>query len=426
MKSKIIFTNVKSISIVLLFFLVILQGCTKSPRKEATGNVWQILMPESNYSETNEDGILISDSTIESTSGSQIYKIEWIDNNTFNLNYDDLICKVVLKLSSENILQAFILYDKEPIPKTDEEWSILLNDNRVMTLLKKGTKSSGSSNSYSLNVTGFGDKGVKKILVPGDSIPIAGDYWYFGTNGSSLTQMIRVIYEPGGVKFKAGENSNKLFDCKLVSYGQANEFMDYGGIKGKLSTFRLESEDGNYDIQYLKNGCLSVLFSGFRSSSEEQVPDIFIRNQKRNSSSAKQYIEDLLLVAKMNKLVFGEGEKIGKIVKMEVKPQPPFSGRGATPIEVPNGKMWTPLFYTATNAAIKRGFDITIYTESYGKGGYSVASSYKFKVGVGNFVSNKYSKQNFRAITGNGLQAVAIYCWLNEPFNLFFLEENIH
>lgn len=43
--------------------------------------------------------------------------------------------------------------------------------------------------------------------------------------------------------------------------------------------------------------------------------------------------------------IYDGKKKIGKIVKIEIESIVPFSGGGVTPFRVPEGRMWTPLYY---------------------------------------------------------------------------------
>jgi Short C-terminal domain len=124
--------------------------------------------------------------------------------------------------------------------------------------------------------------------------------------------------------------------------------------------------------------------------------------------------------------IYDGNKKIGRIVKMKIVSAVPHSGAGVIPINVPSGKMWTPLYYEfISGSAGRNGFNIYIYPES-NRYGYLNDAAFEFRVSKSDFVSYKFSKQNYRSIVGQGNQGIIIVSWSPpSSFEMYFLEESV-
>lgn len=149
-----------------------------------------------------------------------------------------------------------------------------------------------------------------------------------------------------------------------------------------------------------------------------------------NYSKIKSAIDNILNINHLmdGNIVYENGKRIGKLVKMRITSELPHTGSGAIPISVPDGKMWTPLYYELVSGSPERyGFNIWIYPEKVGISRYSSQSAYRFEISKEDFISYKYSKQNFKSIAGNGKQVIGIFSWASPlVFNIYFLEESLY
>lgn len=123
--------------------------------------------------------------------------------------------------------------------------------------------------------------------------------------------------------------------------------------------------------------------------------------------------------------IYDGNQKIGRIVRMEIVRDIAHSGSGVNPINVPAGKMWTPLYYELTKGSPTRHV-MTIYPVRT-RYGFLNSATYKFEVTKEQFVSYKFSKQNYKAFSGQENAGVTVLTWssASSTYTLYFLEESL-
>ncbi len=146
--------------------------------------------------------------------------------------------------------------------------------------------------------------------------------------------------------------------------------------------------------------------------------------EKIASVLQKPNSEKTLTNPKRNDIVYENGKEIGRIVKIEIISALPHTGAGVNPINVPTGKMWTPLYYELTNGSPSHHI-LYIYPVStiYG---YLNSEAYEFDETKNTFVSYKLSKQNHKAFSGQGNAGVIVNAWSPSTYTLYFLEESLY
>lgn len=117
--------------------------------------------------------------------------------------------------------------------------------------------------------------------------------------------------------------------------------------------------------------------------------------------------------------IYENGIEVGTIVKVQ------FNCRnGGSKLFVPSGKMWTPLYYEVITDDYSYRIPQIYPKKAYRGGGWLKSEAYKFPEKE-NFTSYKISKQNHRAIYGNGEQAVLVDChyYAKAEYKVYFFEE---
>ena len=120
-----------------------------------------------------------------------------------------------------------------------------------------------------------------------------------------------------------------------------------------------------------------------------------------------------------------ESEKeTGEIIKVEMEGSYPHMGANLVELNVPNGKMWTPL-YIEQIEGIRENYSVEIFHKT--RFGFSYNDYYNFTVNKDRYVSVKNSKQNNESITGQGQVAVSVSSFAKSRtvFAFYFFEESL-
>ncbi len=116
--------------------------------------------------------------------------------------------------------------------------------------------------------------------------------------------------------------------------------------------------------------------------------------------------------------IYENGVEVGTIVTIK------FNCRnGGSKLFVPNGKMWTPLYYEISTKDYYYRIPQIYPKKAYNGRGWLKSNAYKFPEKE-NFTSYKISKQNNSAIYGNGEQAVLVDCYGDASYTAYFFEES--
>jgi len=122
--------------------------------------------------------------------------------------------------------------------------------------------------------------------------------------------------------------------------------------------------------------------------------------------------------------VYESGKEIGEIVKVEMEGSYPHMGANLVELNVPNGKMWTPL-YIEQIEGIRENYSVEVFHKT--RFGFSYNDYYNFTVNKDRYVSVKNSKQNNESITGQGQVAVSVSSFAESRtvFAFYFYEESL-
>lgn len=135
-------------------------------------------------------------------------------------------------------------------------------------------------------------------------------------------------------------------------------------------------------------------------------------------------LNDINNKEKNGNVVYQDGKEIGRIVKKNINTVYPHSGSGVTTLDIPQGKMWTPLYYEFTNGNPSYP-EVWIYPVKR-RGGWAYADSYRFEESKQFFISVKYARQNFDAFTSKSNPAVSVFSNSRAVCTFYFFEESVY
>jgi len=191
-------------------------------------------------------------------------------------------------------------------------------------------------------------------------------------------------------------------------------------------------EDGTFMLERFNSGCsyqgngIIEFFDGKILVAEGEQYEKYPLVSKSSNDDKENILNDYIERASEYGFIFKNDEQYGKIVKVELSGYLPHEyGAGVTPLDVPEGKMWTPLYYEQIKGKKYSDFlDIFYKTRS----GYTYNDYYRFELKKENFVSCKLSKQNNKAFVRKDQVAVSITSYSRTYSTYFFycLEEDIN
>jgi len=127
--------------------------------------------------------------------------------------------------------------------------------------------------------------------------------------------------------------------------------------------------------------------------------------------------------------VYEDGKNLGVIVKLEIESG--FLNHGTngaqheignlTQLNIPDGKMWTPLYYETTQGSIHPKIS---FLPKYKGENYITAGEYRFKVKKKDFVSCKVAKLNFKPLIRKNEATINVFCTNQSKNMVYFLEES--
>ena len=233
------------------------------------------------------------------------------------------------------------------------------------------------------------------------------------------------------------DNNNSNYKVKLRKISDGTTIQ----ITFLYETEHSPTNDEEWSILQ-KNNRIMVLKMGEKSSNDSNILSPYIRRQDKEKQAAKELFVNYIALAETSKLVFGEGQVFGKLTKVEFLFTSKKSG---IVINIPDGKMWTPLFFEFRDLGTENYFEVTvpkILTEQHqgrgsGRNYYNdhiyddlathtwwIKDNSNYFTNKKNFVSIKLAKQNCKALSGKNAIYVSSY---NQKvrYILYFLEEPI-
>lgn len=395
------------ISFLLFSTLLIFSSCQNSAKSFfVNGSEWLIQIPEN--TEKSHDVLKFNNNGTISNGERNNYNFNWIDDNSIKLKIGTKEAILTFSKIEENNCKVAILYENESKPKTSEDWIKLTEDERVLELVKY-VDNGKSLDSYVIN-------GVK---IPSDKVPPAGIYIQkrLEESRSDLLLRLKVIIENGNIRFQIdndyyGEdynNANVFNDIPITHFGENGIFM--------LKNF-------NYGFLYQGSGVIECNDGMILVAEGEPYAKYPLLVDNLNNEY-KNILREYINRANDYGFIFKNGGHSGKIVKIELDGFLPHEyGAGVTPLDVPVGKMWTPLFYEQVKGKKDNDFlDIFFKTRS----GYTYNDYNRFELKKKDFVSVKLSKQNNTAFTRKDNVAVIVtsYSRTKTTFIFYCLEEDI-
>ena len=127
--------------------------------------------------------------------------------------------------------------------------------------------------------------------------------------------------------------------------------------------------------------------------------------------------------------VYEEGKNLGVIVKLEIESRYLNHGTNGAQHEIgnlmhlniPDGKMWTPLYYETTQGSIHPKIS---FLPKYKGENYMSAAEYRFSVKKEEFVSCKVAKLNFKPLIRKNEATINCYNPWYGKYIVYFLEES--
>jgi hypothetical protein len=127
--------------------------------------------------------------------------------------------------------------------------------------------------------------------------------------------------------------------------------------------------------------------------------------------------------------VYEDGKNLGVMVKLEIESG--FLNHGTNgaqheignlvPLNIPDGKMWTPLYYETTQG---NKYPKISFLPKYKGENYLSAAEYRFNVKKEEFVSCKVSKRNFKPLIKKDESTISVFCTNQSKNIVYFLEES--
>lgn len=298
-------------------------SCANSPKSIITsGDEW-IISNSTALSDDGGKGIVFKKDNQISIADGKSYEIDWLDNTMYTQDLNGKMLKVKMRKMERHLLQCVFLFDTDEVPESDDEWDVLITENKVKYLIRNYSNVEEKTVQY-LKV------GDASILA--EKVPPAGNY--FLGHGS----IIKVLITDGVVKFYKGEKINNLIEVMEVdmdtdgNFKFADEISSYyryvgngviensgsyynGMTEGTSEFIKKEiSNDENNDVQLLfsnefgsfdENNLIRVRYSDIKSLVDLKYSDysasfnnlIFeIDNQYELPSSRYSYPFDLLVI----------------------------------------------------------------------------------------------------------------------------------
>jgi len=169
----------KGIFRTIMFFAIaaILFSCTESPKTILlSGDGWIIEKPDESRGKVNNQVLKFIDSKTISFGDENNYNISWVDDDAFRISLDGNVAIFKLGDFEDNKIKMAILYENEKEPVTEEEWSNLQVNDRVLQLIK---------NEEIVRLPDFYVINGKNI--PAKKAPPAGIYIEIERSGSSMS-----------------------------------------------------------------------------------------------------------------------------------------------------------------------------------------------------------------------------------------------
>lgn len=374
--------------ILIISLISLLTGCSKSPKKMISeGDAWCVSMPGT--SKDNSLEVRFSEKEITCLQNNIYYSIKWVDENSLSIMINDNNAIVFLEKTENNNLKAAFLMMNEKKPTDTSDWNQLQEEERVLSLTKVG-KVEKEIKIYK----------VDNKTIPTEIVPPPGVYEW-GRHA------VKVIMSGGKATFQYKEDDGSFIDVQTD--------MDETG------TFSFKNYGGSY-FQYIGNGIIQNSGPYFHGMTDETSN--FVNKVSINNEFDGGVLENAVRISSTYDYIYKDGEKFGKIVKVEIPGSYPHSGGNLVRLNIPNGKMWTPLYYEQ----VKGNKDMSVMevfhktNRGFGYWDYS-----RFEISKEQFVSAKFSKQNNESYVGKGLVGVSVTSWepRNTLFYLYLLEESI-
>lgn len=118
-------------------------------------------------------------------------------------------------------------------------------------------------------------------------------------------------------------------------------------------------------------------------------------------------------------IIYQNGKEIGRIVKRDFNPN---SGSKVTTMNIPIGKMWTPLYFEFVNGKPSY-FEVHIYPFER-TNGWADSDSYIFVDSKHLYVSIKYAKQYYKPMTSKTNPAIHVSANVETACTVYFFEES--
>lgn len=377
--------------VVLCLALLFMNSCNKTPKQILlSGDEWLTKSPNDSVESSNNQLIKFDDSITISVGNTSRYNISWINGHSFILKKVENQVIFNIENLSKDKFKVAVLYEKEKLPVSKEDWDKLASESRVVCLMRKPILK--------------GKPEVFKICgqdIPANKVPPAGTYILKGYYGDVMG-VVKVIINKGNVKFYIGENMNSLKPTLIDTYDSTGYF--------SLKDFMSGSYEGNGLLRF-NNGAMGV--------DEGQQYDNYILETRTNNVSSCNIFNQAINNAMVIGQIFKGCETSGKLIIKQFKHN--RNSNGLT-FDIPTGKMWTPLYFEYSNnceyITIPR-----IFTERLSSSGWERASSYLFPQKK-DFVSWKVSARNNKALSGE----IAVMFYEEEyceevTYTFYFLEE---
>lgn len=412
--------------VICTFFLF--SGCNKSPKSLFSDETeWLVQKPDN--SEGNNQVFKFVDEKTISFGSEKNYKGTWIDENTFSLAADDYNVVFMFDNVEKNRIKVAILYENEIKPITEEDWSILQANERVLELIKNGE----SNNTPDYNL-------INGIKVLGDNVPAAGLYYGKPNPRANCTPIIKIEVENKTVRIETGSDCSDIGEgistkeCKLISYDTDGKFIVDAGYENSVYYYVGNGIIQKEEIDRFGDGeIIRVDFVNAEVHSN-------INRKRQGSIESSSIIQDYINRA-FDYRILGKNGTEGKIVILEFTKK---SNKWGSVFNVPDNKMWTPLYFeykdfgnnyyvgipkilTEQNENQRVGreyYYMNIYddapTNTWWEKGSGISLSEKK-----DFRSVKFSKRNTKAISGKN----AIYVNGSEKdikYTFYFFEESIN
>jgi len=208
---------------------------------------------------------------------------------------------------------------------------------------------------------------------------------------------------------------------KIIDNGSLNETVDSKSIDFS------EGKNNRHSSLYkriLLNSFYILIFASAVLGIKYFITSIQkVSNEKRIQITDN--IDGINKKGKNGNVVYQDGKEVGRIVKMDINALYRSDGTGGvTKLNIPQGMMWTPLYYEITKGteSLPR---VWIYSVKR-RNGWAKSDSYKFEESKHFFISIKYSKQNFKPLTAKTQPAIIVNSDSRAICTIYFFEESVN